>query len=152
MTSERKIAANRLNARKSTGPHTAAGKTRARRNALRHGLAARIVNDPTTSAEADHIVTAICAKGNADPATCQQAMIIAECDMTLRRVRAARVDIINQMSVPPAQTPDASECAPAQRLDVDLVLEKLLRLDRYERRALSRRRRAVRLVDGFTRP
>jgi hypothetical protein len=152
MTSERKIAANRQNARKSTGPRTAAGKTRVRRNALRHGLAARIVNDPTTSADADHLVTAICANEEADAASRERAMIIADCDMTLRRVRAARVDVINQTSVPPAQTSDASQSVPAQRLDIDLFMEQLLRLDRYERRALSRRRRAVRLVDGFTRP
>src|SRR5262245_52397253 len=37
-TSERRIAANRLNASKSTGPRTAAGKRASRRNALRHGL------------------------------------------------------------------------------------------------------------------
>lgn len=40
MTSPRQIAANRLNARKSTGPRTLAGKRRSRRNALRHGLTA----------------------------------------------------------------------------------------------------------------
>ena len=34
MTSERKIAANRQNARRSTGPRTDRGKARARRNAL----------------------------------------------------------------------------------------------------------------------
>lgn len=31
--------ANRANARRSTGPRSAAGKTRSARNALRHGLA-----------------------------------------------------------------------------------------------------------------
>jgi hypothetical protein len=40
MASPRQIAANRLNARKSTGPRTLAGKRRSRRNALRHGLTA----------------------------------------------------------------------------------------------------------------
>lgn len=36
--SERRIAANRLNARRSTGPRTSAGKAVVRMNALRHGL------------------------------------------------------------------------------------------------------------------
>ncbi len=40
MTTERKAAANQRNAKKSTGPKTAAGKNVVRRNALKHGLAA----------------------------------------------------------------------------------------------------------------
>jgi hypothetical protein len=43
MTSLRQIAANRLNARLSTGPKTDEGKRRSRRNALRHGLTAETV-------------------------------------------------------------------------------------------------------------
>lgn len=38
MTSARQFAANRLNATRSTGPRTIAGKSRSRRNALKHGL------------------------------------------------------------------------------------------------------------------
>src|SRR5687767_8036886 len=37
-TSARRVAANRRNAQRSTGPRTAAGKRRASRNALKHGL------------------------------------------------------------------------------------------------------------------
>lgn len=43
MTSLKQIAANRLNARKSTGPRTERGKQRSRQNALRHGLTAETV-------------------------------------------------------------------------------------------------------------
>ncbi len=39
MATDRQILANRLNAQKSTGPKTAEGKARSRRNALKHGLA-----------------------------------------------------------------------------------------------------------------
>ena len=46
-SSPAKIAANRRNARRSTGPRSAAGKARARRNAFRHGLA--------TPASLDHV-------------------------------------------------------------------------------------------------
>ncbi len=40
MTTDRQLAANRANARRSTGPITAAGKVRSSGNALRHGLTA----------------------------------------------------------------------------------------------------------------
>jgi hypothetical protein len=43
MASEAQIAANRLNARKSTGPRTPQGKAVMRRNPLRHGLSAASV-------------------------------------------------------------------------------------------------------------
>ena len=46
MTTERQKAANRQNARSSTGPRSAEGKARASKNASRHGLTARLlVND-----------------------------------------------------------------------------------------------------------
>jgi hypothetical protein len=51
----------------------------------------------------------------------EQAQIIAECELLLLRVRAARVGIY------------ATSC-----------LERLMRLERYERRVLSRRQYAIR--------
>jgi hypothetical protein len=41
MSSDRKVAANRRNAQKSTGPRTLSGKAIASMNALKHGLCAR---------------------------------------------------------------------------------------------------------------
>jgi hypothetical protein len=41
MASERQIAANRQNAKRSRGPKTEHGKARSSRNALRHGFSAR---------------------------------------------------------------------------------------------------------------
>ncbi|MDT3687794.1 MAG: hypothetical protein RO009_22425 [Pseudorhodoplanes sp.] len=43
MTSQRQIAANRMNAQRSTGPRTEVGKIKSRRNAIRHGLTAETV-------------------------------------------------------------------------------------------------------------
>jgi hypothetical protein len=52
MTSERKIEANKRNARKSTGPKTAEGKERVRLNAVTHGLTAATVVLPHEDAGA----------------------------------------------------------------------------------------------------
>lgn len=43
MSTEKQIAANRANAKKSTGPRTASGKARSSRNGTRHGLLAATV-------------------------------------------------------------------------------------------------------------
>ena len=45
MPSEKQILANRLNARRSTGPRTLAGKYNSRRNAFKHGLTSRTIID-----------------------------------------------------------------------------------------------------------
>ena len=55
--SDARTAANRINASKSTGPKTAEGKERSRRNALKHGLAATMIDGPglDVAAEAKRI-------------------------------------------------------------------------------------------------
>src|SRR2546429_2861300 len=60
VTSERKSAANRRNARASTGPKTAAGKARVARNARRHGLNVPLAADPALSREVEALAQAIC--------------------------------------------------------------------------------------------
>jgi hypothetical protein len=53
MASERQIAANRANARKSTGPKTTAGLSKSSRNAFRHGLSLALL-DTDDGERADH--------------------------------------------------------------------------------------------------
>src|SRR5262249_15620082 len=57
MTTSRQIEANRLNALKSTGPKTALGKSKAARNALRHGLFALPAVVPELGESADDWLT-----------------------------------------------------------------------------------------------
>ena len=146
MTSERKIAANRRNSSQSTGPRTAYGKACARRNALRHGLAAIVVSESAISVEVDRLAALICSK-DADPANREQALIIAEGNITLSRVRAARAAVLEQMSgVGAAPVPDALKSPTRLRVTTGTYLGQLVRLERYERRAFSRRKRAMRAI------
>src|SRR5690242_6962060 len=93
MTSAERIAANRRNARASTGPRTAAGKRKAAANALRHGLAAS-VQLSAMSATAARIAAAL-AGPQSSPA--ERALIdpIAEATAEIWRARSARVALIN---------------------------------------------------------
>jgi hypothetical protein len=144
MTSDRKIAANRRNSQQSTGPRSVQAKQRIRRNALRHGFRAVALRSPATSAEVDRLATAICGK-DAHPADREQALTIAESELILMRVRAARVDVIEQMlPIAGTQEPEGTRSAPHEPANNLSRLKQLMTLDGYERRALSRRKRALR--------
>ena len=147
VTSQAKIAANRRNAQHSTGPRTAPAKARVRSNALRHGLAAIVVDDPAVTTEVGRIAAAICGP-EAALLDREQALIVAAAQVTLKRIRRVRAEIMDQMSpAPPTRQPDAPDAAPMPQVEGNARhLHRLLTIDRYERRALSRRRRAVRLA------
>ena len=143
MTSESKIAANRRNSRRSSGPRTHTGKLKVSRNALRHGLAAATLRDSGIAAEVDRLATAIGTE-NADAVQREQALIIAESEITLLRVRAVRTSIFEQMllATGAADTQEKSEqLLGRQRAGVigSSHFEQLRRLERYERRAFSSR-------------
>jgi hypothetical protein len=77
MSSEKQIAANRRNGRKSKGPRTAPGKARASRNALRHGLASISRHNPAVAPRIESIARAIC-PDTSNPSLFEQALIIGE--------------------------------------------------------------------------
>jgi hypothetical protein len=159
MTSTKKITANRANARKSTGPRTSRGKANASRNALRHGLATIQLPELEVSSRIKRIAKKIVGD-NAGSAEYEQAVIIAESEIMLLNVRAASVVVIkHHRDARPAETNSADkdqsnpEAISGGRrasdswndLDaVRLALPELIKLERYEHRAKSRRRRAIR--------
>jgi hypothetical protein len=146
MTSATKIAANRRNARRSSGPRTAAGKQTVSRNALRHGLSALPHRTPEIAAELDRLAN-IVAGEDADPAQREQALIIAESELSLLRVRAVRTNILEQMRATAAEE-GGSRGDQANAVLPGVIggayLDQLRRLERYERRAFSKRQAAIR--------
>lgn len=158
MVSTHKVVANRRNAARSTGPKTARGKARARRNAYKHGLAIPVLNDPAISKEIERVARSMVGKRNG-PYELAQARVAAEAEFDLHRVRAARVKIIEQAigaanelgavveTQHALETHDSPAAIGAPMLRAFLrALPELETMDRYERRALSRRGRAIREI------
>jgi hypothetical protein len=95
MASERQIAANRRNARKSTGPHSGAGRKRASRNAYRHGLTLNIASSAAFAKQLDKLVRKI-AGDTKDAITLERAREIAQAELELARVRRAKLALIER--------------------------------------------------------
>ena len=126
MTTERQITANRANAQKSTGPKTAAGRLKSSRNAYRHGLSLPLRLDVATSAKADAIARAL-AHDQADEETQAAATEVAQAQLELLRIRVARAKLMTGLDL---ASGDVTH------------LKRLAALDRYERLAATKRRRA----------
>ncbi len=128
MATEKQIAANRINAQKSTGPKTAAGRLKSSRNAFRHGLSLRLRLDPETSAKAEAIARVLI-RDHADEDQLLAATDLAQAQMELLRIRKVRTELM----------------ANADLASGDLEhLRRLAALDHYERLAHTKRRRASR--------
>jgi hypothetical protein len=177
MTSERKLRANRENAKRSTGPKTAAGKARSARNARRHGLSVPISSDQQLAVEANDLACRITGD-QPDPQLAKTSRAVAEAELEVVRARRFRLDLM-QGAFPGRA--NASLLAPSERaqaaigpddgvisaskqqssaglratenaaLDIVDLTKQLESADRYERRASSRRKFAIRAFDALCR-
>ena len=88
MTTEKQFAANRQNAKNSTGPRSEHGKRRSRRNAFRHGLTAETVIDVLED-PADYKALASAINADYRPRTNFELELVARLVSLLWRLRRA---------------------------------------------------------------
>jgi hypothetical protein len=131
MPSERQIAANRKNAKKSTGPRSKAGREASCRNARRHGLAIAIETDPAFQDDIEKLAKALSLSQNVD----EHARDAARAELDLMRIRKIRTSLFEKLSLV------ANDATSGNLAELN---DKLAKLERYERRAFSRRKRALR--------
>jgi hypothetical protein len=132
MASERQIAANQKNAQKSTGPRSKPGREASRHNARRHGLAIAIETDPAFEDEIEKLAKALSLSGGRQTVD-ENAREAARAEFDLLRIRKVRTWLFETLYYDVAITDSMAE-----------LNDKLAKLERYERRAFSRRKRALR--------
>jgi hypothetical protein len=131
MASKRQIAANRKNATKSTGPRSKLGREASRHNARRHGLAIAIETDPAFQDDLEKLAKALSLSQNVG----EHARDAARAELDLMRIRKIRTSLFEMLSL-------------ANSGSLAKLNDKLAKLERYERRAFSRRNRALREFDA----
>jgi hypothetical protein len=149
MTSEKKTLSNRKNAARSSGARTVTGKSRSSRNARKHGLAVPIAMDQMWGGRIDDLARHI----GGDRRDHWQSRELAEVHVALYRAREARTGlfevpiIANLCADRRANYQDQCQdslLGDNDNLAVVQLLEQMMLLDRYERRALSRRNHFLR--------
>jgi hypothetical protein len=130
--SDRKLKANKRNASLSTGPRTLGGKQRLRNNdALRHGLATPIDINLAAAQDIERLTRVLTGFSN-EFSRNEHARTIAECYFDMQRIHAARTAVLQRIGE--LEAADIDEHAIGAR-----AIEKI---NRYERRVWSRRRKA----------
>ena len=156
MPSKQKIKTSRQNAAHSTGPRNARGKARASTNACKHGLATSVLADLALAKEVDRLERAL-KKDGAGIYNELESRNLAECQLDLLRIRRIRAKMIDSGLGAEAASllrelhqshyvdkDDGMSLACEFLVAMIRVLPQIHALERYERRAFSRRRRVIR--------
>ena len=153
-----KAKANRANAQASTGPKTTRGKARAAQNARRHGLSLSVGSDPEWSEQIESFAQQIVGE-RTDRESHEHARRFASAQIDLNRIRQARHHLL-------LRNIDNPECGMGELPPQDVLpqgprkiaailsdlAKQLTLMDRYEQRALSRRKFAIRAFDLVDKP
>jgi hypothetical protein len=136
MSSDRQIEANRSNAKGSTGPRSKSGRAVSSRNALRLGLAVDIAADPLIHDDIAKLSNALSPSSPSQEVS-EYSRQAAEAQLDLMRIRKTRAWLFDMLYFAASDNPSQSE-------RLQKLSDGLAKLERYERRALSRRKRALR--------
>ena len=115
MTTLKQIEANRRNAQSSTGPRTEAGKERASRNAVRHGLTAETVIEPLEDAE-DYQAFEEAVAAGFDAETAVERELILRLASLLWRLRRATSIETGLFQIGSASAAEHEQCLPGTGL------------------------------------
>jgi hypothetical protein len=129
MTSPQRLHANRANSRRSSGPTTKGGRAKSAQNARRHGLRVPVLSERALAHEVELLAQKI-----TDGRPCELmdlARRVAEADIDIQRVRRVRNELVWRRGV-------------EELVNLPIALGDLAVFHRYERRALSRRKFAIR--------
>lgn len=146
-SSEKRTAANRRNAQRSTGPRTEIGKQRSRRNAVRHGLFSRLRVPCALDLDEQYFVRLFTEAG---PAGASLGLVedLARAQLYVLRIRDTQSLLLEEVGFLAAAS-GYSDPAKGDVEGVPLsqfhdVLTGLERLTGYEVRAMTRRERLIR--------
>jgi len=124
MASKRQIEANRANAKRSTGPRTAAGKATSSQNARRHSLAsvrkAMSENDERILRAVEHLL--------GGQQIQEEEITGANAQVDLWRIRSVRTEMLRELLDNPS----------------DNSMKQITNLERYERAARAKWKRFLR--------